>query len=381
MKRLKIGTLADIGIYLHWTFWLLIVAIFGFYVYQGHSLTAALVGVGLVLVLFVCVVLHEIGHALMARHYDVPTRDITIYPVGGVARLQRIPEEPMKEFWIALAGPAVNLFIAGVLAAYIAATGGTFEPQALVGPRGDGSFAATLMWLNALLFGFNLLPAFPMDGGRVLRALLASRLPYARATQIAANVGQGMAVLFGLIGVMTINPVLIFIGVFVYFGAQQESQQALMRSFTRGLPVRQAMLTRFATLSPEDTLNTAIDELLAGSDQDFPIVQGGHVVGLLTRKQMMKAIADEGREARIGDVIDSGCLTIEDTETLDEAFLRIQETDVTTLPVLRRGALVGLLTLENVGEMMMIHSALQKAGISATRNVIASGDRLKQPAA
>lgn len=366
MKRLKIGSAAGIGIYLHWTFWLLIVGIFAFYLYQGSTVTAAAIGVGLVLTIFVCVVLHELGHALTARRYDVPTRDITIYPIGGVARLQRIPEEPMKEFWIAVAGPAVNVVIAAVLGAVIIATGDTFMPRAFIGPEemtSGGSILATLMWINAALVGFNLLPAFPMDGGRVLRALLATQMDYARATQLAANVGQGMAILFGLLGLIIFNPILLFIAVFVFFGARQESQQAMMRSLTRGVPVRQAMLTRFATLHPDDTLDDAIEELLAGSDQDFPVVEDGHIIGVLTRKQMMQALSEQGRAARIGDIVKEGnCAVVEDTTMLREAFERVQSASCNTLPVVRQGKLVGLLTLENVGELMMISSALRQAG-------------------
>ncbi len=361
MRKLKIGSVGEIGIYLHWTFLLLVIGIFAFYLYQGATVVAALVGVGLILAVFACVVLHELGHALTARRFDVPTRDITLYPIGGIARLERIPEEPMKEFWIAIAGPAVNVVIAAVLGAWLLATGGVLSPAQVLQPDG-GNFLATLMWLNVVLFGFNLLPAFPMDGGRILRALLATRLEYARASHIAAGVGQGMAILFGIVGLLIFNPFLIFIALFVFFGAPQESQQAMMRAITRGVPVRQVMLTRFATLSPYDTLDEAVNELLAGSDQDFPVVDGGQVVGVLTRKQLMKALAEVGRTARVADVIEPGCFVVEDATMLEDAFAWMSQAQCSTVPVVRGGALVGLLTLENVGEMIMISSALRKGG-------------------
>lgn len=361
MKKIKIATIRGIGVYLHWTFVLLVVGIFGFYLYQGSDVTAALVGVGLILAVFGCVVLHELGHALTAARYDVPTRDITIYPIGGIARLERIPEEPMKEFWIALAGPLVNLVIAGLLAGVLYFTEGALSPMEILQPDG-GNFVATLMWLNVVLFAFNLLPAFPMDGGRILRALLATRLDYARASQVAANIGQGMAVLLGIAGFFILNPFLIFIAVFVYFGARQESQQALMRSVTRGVPVRQVMLTRFVTLKSTDTLNEAVEELLAGSDQDFPIVQNGQVVGVLTRKQLMKALAEQGRNTPVMNVVEKGCFVVEDTTMLEEVFSHMSQYQCSTVPVVRSGSIVGLLTLENVGELLMISSALKKAG-------------------
>jgi Zn-dependent protease/predicted transcriptional regulator len=357
-NSVRIGSAAGIGIYLHWTFGLLLAGIFAFYMWQGTTIASALLGVGLILAVFACVVLHELGHALMARVYNVATRDITLYPIGGVARLQRIPEEPMKEFWIAIAGPAVNVVIAGILFLFIFVTGLTFMPQAFTEP--GPHFVATLMWLNVLLVGFNLLPAFPMDGGRVLRALLATRLDYARATQIAANVGQGMAILFGIVGLIGFNPILLFIALFVYIGAQQEAQQAMLRSVTEGMPVRQAMMTRFRTLSATDTLDVAIEELLAGAEQDFPVVNDGRIVGILTRKNIMKALSERGREAPLGDHLSPKCFVVEDTAMLEEAFRKMQESECTTVPVVRNGELVGLLTLENVGELMMINSALKK---------------------
>jgi Zn-dependent protease len=364
-NALRIGSVVGIGIYLHWTFVLLIAGIFALYLWQGNTVAAALAGVGMIVALFACVVLHELGHALTARRYGVPTRDITMYPIGGVARLQRMPDAPMQEFWIAVAGPAVNLAIAAVLALVLAATGVPILPAGSLegGLIGPGTHpVAALLWMNLILVGFNLLPAFPMDGGRVLRALLATRLDYARATQIAANIGQGMAILFGFVGVLNFNPVLLFIALFVYIGAQQEAQQAMMRSLTEGISVRQAMLTRFLTLRPDDTLGKAVEELLAGSDQDFPVVDARGIVGVLTRKDLMRALAQHGRDAPIGAFVSKDCFTVPDTAMLDEAFRRMRETPCTTIPVTRAGQLVGLLTLENVGELMMVHSALQKSG-------------------
>jgi Zn-dependent protease len=356
-KSLKIGSVAGIGIFLHWTFLLLVAALFGVYAWQTASTAAALAGIGLVLAVFACVILHELGHALTARHFGVPTRSITLYPIGGLARLERIPSEPIKEFWIAVAGPAVNVAIAAVLAVGLVALGRPFEMAVLSDP--SGHVLSTLLWINLALAGFNLLPAFPMDGGRVLRALLAMRQDYAQATQTAANVGQGMAILFGLIGLLNFNPILLFIALFVYVGAQQESRQAVFRRLTEGTPVRQAMMTRFTTLAPDDTLGDAVDELLAGTDHDFPIVENGHVVGLLRRKRLIEALSTHGRETPVRDVADERCFTADAGAPLDEAFRQMNESNTSTVPVIEGGHLVGLLTLENVGELIMVSSALR----------------------
>ena len=358
-NSLRIGRLFEIGIYVHWTFVLLLVGIFAFYLIQENSVAAALAGVGLIAAVFGCVVLHELGHALAARRFDVATRDITLYPIGGLARLQRIPEEPMQEFWIAVAGPAVNLVIAVVLFAYLSLRGAPISFDA-VQPL-QANFAATLMWLNVILVGFNLLPAFPMDGGRVLRSLLATRMEYGRATELAANVGQGMAILFGMVGLVQFNPILLFIAIFVYVGAQQEARQAMLRTATEGISVKQAMMTRFQTLSSDDTLQRAVEELIAGADQDFPIVENGQILGILTRKDLVTALSVHERTTPLGQVELGKCATITENEMLDRAFARMQESSCSTLAVTGRAGLVGLLTLENVGELMMISSALRKS--------------------
>jgi Zn-dependent protease/CBS domain-containing protein len=358
MKRsLKIGSVYGIGIFLHWTFLLLVAAIFAYYYVQSQSLGAAVSGMGLILAVFLCVILHELGHALTARRFGVPTRSITLYPIGGLARLERIPSEPMKEFWIAIGGPAVNVVIAVVLALLLLVTGGTFAPDALQSP--GQHLIASLMWINAVLAGFNLLPAFPMDGGRVLRSLLALRQDYAQATQTAANVGQGMAILFGLIGIMWFNPILLFIALFVYVGAQQESRQAMYRAFTEGTPVRQAMVTRFATLSVDDTLDDAVDELLAGTDHDFPVVEDGRIVGILRRKQLIQSLSDHDRDTPVAEVADRDFVTTEPGAPLDEVFQQMSAESRSTVPVVDGHQLVGLLTLENVGELIMVSSALE----------------------
>ena len=358
MKRsLKIGSVYGIGIFLHWTFLLLVAAIFAYYYVQSQSLGAAISGMGLILAIFLCVILHELGHALTARRFGVPTRSITLYPIGGLARLERIPSEPMKEFWIAIGGPAVNIVITAVLALLLLGTGGTFAPGALQSP--GQHLIASLMWINAVLAGFNLLPAFPMDGGRVLRALLGLRQDYAQATQTAANVGQAMAILFGLVGIIWFNPILLFIALFVYVGAQQESQQAMYRSFTEGTPVRQAMVTRFVTLAVDDTLNDAADELLAGTDHDFPVVEDGQIVGILRRKQLIQSLSDRDRDTPVAEVADRDFFTTEPGAPLDEVFQQMSVESRSTVPVVDDNRLVGLLTLENVGELIMVSSALE----------------------
>jgi Zn-dependent protease/predicted transcriptional regulator len=382
-RSLKVGSVAGIGVFLHWTFGLLLLGVPALYLWQGATVQAALVGTGVVGAVFGCVVLHELGHALTARRFDVPTRDITLYPIGGLARLARIPEESMKEFWIAVAGPAVNAVIAALLAALTLGLGLPLTPAALFDMAGlpAANVPATLLWANAALAVFNLLPAFPMDGGRVLRALLATRLSFARATQIAANVGQAMALGFGLLGLFGGNLILVFIAVFVYLGAQQEARQATLRQTTKGLRVRQAMMTRFQSLAPRDPIDRGADELLAGADHDFPVVdERGAVVGLLTRRRLIQGLSERGHEATVGEVAGETPFVAAADANLGDTFRDMQEAQCDTAPVTENGCLVGLLTMENVAELMMISSALGErlpAAVRASEDGGGPGRRLE----
>jgi Zn-dependent protease len=321
----------------------------------GRSLAAAMQGVVFFVALFVCVLLHEYGHALMARRYGIPTKDITLLPIGGVARLERMPDKPGQELWVALAGPAVNVVIAGALALWLLVTD-SWEPVSQLSTT-QGSFAERLLGVNLFLVLFNLLPAFPMDGGRVLRAFLAMRLDYARATRIAATIGQGMAFLLGFIGLFW-NPFLLFIALFVWIGASQEATAAEMKSSLAGVPVREAMLTEFRTLTPSATLTEATRLLLAGSQQDFPVIDGGRVVGILAHADLFQALRERGEHVAVADVMRRDFEAVQSEELLDAALAHVHAERGQVLPVMRQGQLVGLLTAENLGEFFMIRAAL-----------------------
>ena len=355
----KIGQVAGIGIYVHWTFLILIGWIAMADLAEGKGAAEALEGIGFVLALFGCIVLHELGHALTAKRFGVRTQDITLLPIGGLARLERIPEKPSQEFWIAIAGPAVNVVIAGILAAVLLLLGRReFGPLHSLPTRGE--FLVQLMYVNGLLVVFNMIPAFPMDGGRVLRAVLAHFSgDYVAATQTAAGIGQALAIMFGFLGLFG-NPMLMFIALFVFLGAQEESQAVQIRAALKGVPVRAAMMTRIRSLSPDDTLETAVQELLAGAQQDFPVVAEGAVVGLLLRGDVMRALAEADNQQRVGDVMHHPCATVEDNEMLAATFQRMRESNCPSLPVVHSGQLVGMVTLENVGELLMVDSALRE---------------------
>ncbi|MBP6600988.1 MAG: site-2 protease family protein [Verrucomicrobiales bacterium] len=358
---IKLGKLFGIDVFVHFTF-LLLLTFLGFYYWRTtQDVTAALHGVAFIIALFGCVVLHELGHALMARRYGIKTRDITLLPIGGVARLERMPEKPMQELWVALAGPAVNVVIAVVLVIILMATDGLTSVEEI--SASGGSFLQRLFVLNLILVAFNLLPAFPMDGGRVLRALLAFKMGRRRATAIAANVGQFMAICFGILGFFY-NPFLIFIGIFVYLGAQAEAGMVEMQSALSGMRVRDAMMTRFRTLTSQDTLSKAVSELLAGSQQDFPVLENDKPVGILRRNDLVKALSEGRNGDSVTDGMSEQCETVEESSPLQAAVESMRQRHCSSMPVMEGGRIVGLLTLENIGEMIMINAAMEHESVA-----------------
>jgi Zn-dependent protease/predicted transcriptional regulator len=354
----KLGRLAGIDVHVHVTFLLLLgwVAISQFLVRRDwHD---ALGGLAFILSLFGIVVLHELGHALMARRFGIRTRDITLLPIGGVARLERIPEEPRQELLVALAGPAVNVVLAGLLFVVLQAAGGVTAPVDL--QQGEAPFLTRLLWVNVSLALFNLLPAFPMDGGRVLRALLAMRMPHARATTIAAAIGKVLAGVLGFVGLFT-NPFLLLIALFVWIGATQEAGQARMKSVLHGVSVGQVMVTEFRSVAAGDTLADAVAHVLAGCQEDFPVLEHGRPVGVLKRTDLLEGLARRGESARVGEVMQQAVSTARPGELVEEVLARLPDGDPCVLPVLDGGRLVGVFTAENLGEYLMIQAALGRA--------------------
>ncbi|HXV12721.1 MAG TPA: site-2 protease family protein [Candidatus Krumholzibacteria bacterium] len=351
---IRIGALFGIPVYIHLTFLLLLVWIGVLSWREGESARAGLEGVLFISTIFACVVLHELGHALTARRYGIVTRDITLLPIGGVARMERMPDDPRQELWVALAGPAVNVVIAAVLIA-ITGVAAAIPDFSLT----SGTFLNRLIAVNVFLVLFNLLPAFPMDGGRVLRALLATRMEYTRATHLAATVGQMMALLFGFVGLF-VNPMLIFIAFFVWIGAAQEASMVQMKHSLAGIPVSRAMVTSFDTLAPNDTLEKAITATLAGTQKDFPVVEDGRVVGILLQGDLLAALARGGAHVPVKNVMQTDFEVMEASEMLDTAFRRLSARKSSTAPVSNQGRLVGLVTMDNIGEFLAIAGALER---------------------
>ena len=350
----KLGRFLGIDVFVHFTFLILLVVIGIAHWLPERSLATALSGMLFFSLLFLCVLLHEYGHALMARRFGVGTRDITLLPIGGVARLERIPEKPVQELWVALAGPAVNVVIALLLTAWLTLQN-AWEPLSTLGIA-DGSLVERLLAVNMGLVIFNMLPAFPMDGGRVLRAVLAMRMDHARATNIAATVGKTMAVLFAIYGLFA-NPMLILIAYFVWSGASQEASVAQVKAVISGACVRDAMVTQFHTVTVHTTLREMIVLMLSGAQRDFPVVKRESVIGMLAHTNILAAIQGSELETPVAAIMRTDIPTLNESELLDAVLLREREDENMSLPVLNNGVLVGMLTAENIHEYFIIRDA------------------------
>jgi Zn-dependent protease/CBS domain-containing protein len=354
---LNIGSIAGTAIRIHFTFLLFLVWIFVANWASGGP-PAAWQGLIFILLLFACVLAHEFGHILTARAFGVPTPDVTLLPIGGVARLARIPEEPRQEFLIAIAGPLVNVAIAVVLLLL----GAHLNPRDLVAMESSRiSLTDRLAEVNLFLAVFNMIPAFPMDGGRVLRALLAIKLGHVRATEIAATIGQLVAFGLGFLGLFG-NPLLIFIAIFVYLAASSEAHLVAIRAMSRDVPVSAAMITNYATLTPDEHIEAAINTLLHTSQTEFPVIDADRrLVGLLGRDGIIRALKALGPDARVADAMMKDVPTVDSRTCLDDAFRILQEKSAPAVGVVDRvGRLIGLITSETVGEMLMVKSAMPR---------------------
>ena len=357
---LNIGTVAGTAVRIHLTFLLFLAWIFAASYAQGGS-ASAYDSLFFMVLLFTCVLLHEFGHIFTARAFGVTTPYVTLLPIGGVAQLERIPEEPRQEFLIAIAGPLVNVAITLLLVAFAGANLNASAASAI--DNTQIAMIDRLAAVNLFIALFNMIPAFPMDGGRVLRAALASRMGYVRATEIAASIGQVVAFALGFLGLLY-NPILIFIAIFVYLAASSEAHMVALRAVSRGVPVSHAMMTQFATLMPDAHVEEAVQTLLATSQGEFPVVDAaGQPVGLLGRGDIIKAIKTLGPDARVAEVMNTDLPTIGHRRSLEDAFKLLQEKQAVAVGITdAAGALIGLVTSETIAEMVMLQNALPPGG-------------------
>jgi Zn-dependent protease/CBS domain-containing protein len=367
---IPLGRVLGTEIRLHLTF-LLLLAWIGLAHGMRGGMPEAIQGVAFITLIFACVLLHEFGHVLAARRYGIATPDITLLPIGGVARLDRIPEKPAEELVVALAGPAVNVAIAALL---LLPLGGVPDVAAMAGLEDPGqSLLARLFWVNVTLVVFNLIPAFPMDGGRVLRALLGMRLGNRRATDLAASIGQALAFGIGLLGLLAGAPLLVFVALFVWLGAGVESQAMQLRELSRGMVAADAMVTHFETLPTAARIADAVELLLRTTQTDFPVLDAsGRLRGILTRADMIRALQESGAEGAVLGAMRADAAVVPHRAPLEDALRAMQDSAGPVGVTDGAGRLVGLLTQENLGEMLMVEAARQ-------RRPARHGDAVRRP--
>lgn len=355
MKRvLSFPRIAGIDVQIHWTFSLLIIWIIYNNVKAGLDTTQIIWSVLFVLSLFVCVTLHEFGHALAARRYGIKTKDITLYPIGGVARLEKMPERPSHELVVALAGPAVN-FIIVLLLSPIVLNSDLVADESNVLIIDAHNFLPMLGMLNLTLAGFNLIPAFPMDGGRVLRALLAMKLGRVKATQVAAGIGKLLAFVFIVIGFYS-NPFLIFIGLFIILGANAEEQMVTTQSLIVELTAKNAMITNFYTLDKEEPISRAIDLLLATQAKSFLITGNGTPFGVIDRNDIIRGVKEFGESQSIAQVTQTSLVYVNTATPLNDVFMEFKKTRTPLILVKDHDQLAGVIDTDNIAELIMIQN-------------------------
>jgi Zn-dependent protease len=357
---LQLGRFAGIKVQIHWTFWLLFVFI-GFAVFANDgSVQDVIWNFLFIFALFFCVVLHEFGHALAARRFGVGTRSITLLPIGGVANLQDIPDNPKEEFIIAIAGPLVNVVIAMLL--YLVVPLDTFlvdDPEMLeeqLSSVNASNFLFYLLMVNIALVVFNMIPAFPMDGGRVFRAALSTKMSRVDATKAATALGKFLAFVFFLVGLFS-NIILAVIAVFIYFGAHSENIMIQQISLLQGNDIRDAMITDYTLLKPDETLQHAVDRILASTEQDFIVAENGSPVGILYMSDLAGALKERDRQSPVSDIMNKNFTTLNAGDPLPSVYRQIQRGSKNFFPVVENGNIVGVLDMNNINEFLTFRAA------------------------
>jgi Zn-dependent protease/CBS domain-containing protein len=368
MTSFKLFSVQGIDIKVHITFPLILIwaaVQFGFLGQTGFSVSGAAFGVVVTLLLFICVVIHELSHSLTSTWMGYPVEDIVLLPLGGVSQIEEMPEGPGEEFLMAIAGPLSNVVIAFVLGIFSLFTPGSVFAglrRIATDPLGLGwqDMLPYLIVTNLGLAAFNLIPAFPMDGGRVLRSLLATVMPQTQATDVAVRVGQAFAWLLGLGGLLTGNLIWILIAIFVYSGAAQEGRMTRIREILEGMKVKQAFSRNVQTVSPDDPVSHAADLTLESFQADFPVCDGGEIVGLLTQTDIIRALKMQEPDTLVRQVMKTDFPSLQLDDGLFEVHQQMQTSGLDALPVIEGGQFAGLLTSRDVNEAYQLLSTNQE---------------------
>lgn len=373
----KIGRLLGIELRIHLSFFLIVA--WAAYIWGSSSVNqteGAAYGVLIISMLFLCVVIHELAHSKMAQHYGAEVDSITLLPIGGVSQLKSMPEEPKKELMVSVVGPLSNVVIAALLLVLL-----TLLPnkEPIAGMTGDEfmdfiigvslqGFLTYMLLINVMLAVFNLLPAFPLDGGRVLRSLLAMFMPSVQATRIAKTIGQVLALGLGTAGLLVGQIFWVIIAVFIFFGAGQEGAGAEMKNILTRLTVRQALTGRFDSVGPDMPLGDVVNIALRSYQEDFPVLDDtGKLVGLLTRSNLLGGLHQRGPDARVSEFMEANFPSVGPDDDFSRVFERMNESRLKAIPVVDGDDLLGIITVEHLSEVFNLLSATGQPPSTAIR--------------
>lgn len=346
----KIGTVFGIPIRVHFTFILLLLFV-GISASRGDFFRG-IQGMIFVISIFGCVVIHEITHSVLAKYFGIGVKEIVLLPIGGVSQIEELPSEPRKEIIISIAGPLVSFLLALIF--YFLARGSYLRTADII--LSSANFWAKLFWINLILGIFNLIPAFPMDGGRVLRSLFAFRLNYLKATRIAVGVGQFIAILLFFFGIFY-NLWLALIAMFIYIGAESEEKSTELKTAISHIPVKKAMIEDIETLKSSDTFKETIRKSCHSLQKDFPVIERGRVVGIVLQEKLLSALPDYPLDTKIEEIMLKDFISVSERELLNSAFKKMTESGISTLVVLdKEEKLKGLISLEQIGKYHMLCS-------------------------
>ena len=355
---LSLGTIFGIKVQIHWSFLILLGWIVMKNMRSGSGTEQTLWSVLFILTIFLCVTMHEFGHALAARKFGIKTKDITLLPIGGLARLERIPEKPKEELIVALAGPLVNVVIVAVIYPFVHFTMDIANVKQLESITSD-NFIFNLMVINLWLAIFNLIPAFPMDGGRVLRALLAMKMQRHKATEIAVRIGQLAAVGFVILGIFS-NPFLIFIGLFIIMGAQAELEMTKSGFMLKGIILKDVVMKNYESIDENETIETAVNKLLNGQSKNFLVTKNQQPIGTLSRDEIIEALQTGGNKLPIHNAMNKDLIAFDANQPIDTIYQAMVISKNQFATVYENKILIGTVDLENILEYLMVKNAQTK---------------------
>jgi Zn-dependent protease/predicted transcriptional regulator len=356
---LFVGKVSGIKIYIHWTFLILIFWVIASGERLGYGTEEILWNLGFIMAIFACIVLHELGHALTAKQFNFKTRHITLLPIGGVAQIEGLPDKPVQEFLVASMGPVVNLAISFILFIILKII------NAYPLPSGDmhlskETFIFQLYTVNIFLALFNLIPAFPMDGGRILRAILSIKLSRLRATRIAAYVAQFIAILFIFLGFLY-NPFLVLIGLFVLVGARTEAGMEETKSLLNNIKISDVLMHNYSELQIGEPVSKAVSVMLDSQERSFIIKDDGTVKGTLSKREILEGLSRFGADVPIEQIMRTKIVPLHEQDKINEVMQIFSEGTDTLMPVFEGDKITGVINLENIYEFVEVQSALNRS--------------------